>query len=54
MNHKTLPKGYRRLEVLDFMRSRKQMRTVAFGGLAAIVLMLVPALFLHPFAPTWV
>ena len=53
MNYKTLPKGYRRVEVMDFMRNRKQMTIVAVSGLAATVVMLAVGLLTKPFAPTW-
>lgn len=53
MNHRTWPKGYRQIEVLDFVRNRRQMKIVAFSGLAATALMIVAGLLLHPFRPTW-
>lgn len=53
MNHKTYPKGYRQIEVMDFMRNKRQMKIVAYSGLAAVAVMLVWGLIAHPFAPTW-
>lgn len=53
MNHKTYPKGYRQIEVLDFVRSRRQLKIVAIGAIAVTVLMVACGLLFHPFAPTW-
>ena len=53
MNHKTYPKGYRQIEALDFVRNRKQLKIIAFSGLAVTAVMIVFGLPLYPFAPTW-
>ena len=53
MNHKTYPKGYRQIEVLDFMRNRKQMMIIAVSGLIVTAAMIVWGLIAHPFSPTW-
>jgi len=53
MNHKTYPKGYRQIAVLDFVRNRKQLLIVNIGALAVAALMVVLGLIFYPFAPTW-
>ena len=53
MNHKTFPKGYRQIEVMDFARNRRQLKIVAFSGLGVTAIMIVLGLLLYPFAPTW-
>lgn len=53
MNHKTYPKGYRQIEVIDFMRSRRQMKILAVSGVIVTAAMIVYGLIAHPFAPTW-
>ena len=53
MNHKTFPKGYRQIEVMDFVRNRKQLLTVNISAIAVSVVMVVAALLLRPFSPTW-
>ena len=52
MNHKTYPKGYRQIEVLDFMRSRRHMMILAVSGLVVTAAMIVWGLIAHPFSPT--
>lgn len=53
MNHRTLPAGYRPREVMDFVRSRRQMKIVCFGALAATLVMAALGLILRPVAPSW-
>ena len=53
MNFRTYPKGYRQIDVIDFVRSRKQLLTVNIAALAIVAVMLALGLLLHPFAPTW-
>ena len=53
MNHKTYPKGYRQIEVLDFMRSRKQLLIVGWSGIIVTLVMIVFGLIAYPFSPTW-
>ena len=36
MNHQTYPKGYRQIEVMDFMRNKRQMKAFAYSGLATV------------------
>ena len=53
MNHRTLPAGYRPREVMDFVRSRRQLKIVCFGALAATLVMAALGLILRPVAPSW-
>ena len=53
MNHKTCPKGYRQIEVMDFVRSRKQLLIVGWSGIIVTAVMIVFGLIAYPFAPTW-
>ena len=53
MNHKTFPKGYRQIEVMDFVRNRRQLMIVGFSGLAVTAIMIAAGLLLYPFSPTW-
>ena len=53
MNHKTYPKGYRQIGVLDFVRNRRQLLIVNVGALAVAALMAIAGLIIWPFAPTW-
>ena len=53
MNHKSYPKGYRQIAVLDFVRSRKQLKIVCYGSLTVVAVMLLFGLIAYPFGPTW-
>lgn len=53
MNHKTLPPGYRACAVMDFVRSRRQMKIVAFSALGATAAMLAGGLLLRPMKPAF-
>ena len=53
MNHKTYPKGYRQIEVMDFMRNRRQLLIVGWSGIIVTVLMIAFGLIAYPFVPTW-
>ena len=49
MNFKSYPKGYRQIGVLDFVRNRKQMLTVAISALVITVLMVIAGIVLFPY-----
>lgn len=53
MNVKRLPVGYRSAGIIDFVRNRKLMLKVNGAAIIISVLMVVIALFVKPFAPTW-
>ena len=53
MNHKSFPKGYRRIGTLDFVRSRKQLLIVGWSGIIVTALMIAFGLIFYPVAPTW-
>ena len=53
MNRVSLPKGYRQVAVMDFVRNRKQLLTVNIAALAVMAVMLIAGLILHPFRPAW-
>lgn len=53
MNHKTSPKGYRQIEVMDFVRNRRQLLIVNIAAMVVMVVMIAAGLLLYPFAPTW-
>ena len=53
MNCKTLPKGYRQIEVMDFVRNRKQLLTVNIAAIVVSVIMVVVGMLAKPFSPTW-
>ena len=53
MNHKSDPKGYRQIEVLDFVRNRKHMKNVFIWSAVSIAVMLVIGLIVYPLGPAW-
>ena len=53
MNYKRLPRGYRQIEIMDFVRNRKQMLTVNLSGLAIMAILIVVGLLVHPIQPAW-
>jgi len=53
MNHRSLPKNYRLSEVMDFVRSRKQLLIVGWSGIIVTAVMIAFGLIAYPFAPTW-
>lgn len=53
MNHKTCPQGYRQVGVMDFVRNKKELKTVSIASLAVAAIMLVVGLIMRPFGPTW-
>ena len=53
MNHKSYPKGYRQIMVLDFVRNRKHMKNVFIWSAVSIAVMVVFGMIFYPFDPTW-
>ena len=53
MNRVSLPKGYRQVAVMDFVRNRKQLLTVNIAALAVMAVMLIVGLILRPILPSW-
>lgn len=53
MNHRSYPKGYRQVGVMDFVRNRRQLLTVNIAALVAMALMIAAGLIFVPFGPTW-
>ena len=53
MNFRTYPRGYRQIEVMDFVRNRKQLMIVGVSGIVVTVLMVAFGLIFYPFSPTW-
>jgi len=53
VNHKTFPKGYRRIGTLDFVRNRKQLLIVGWSGIIITVVMVLLGLIFYPIAPSW-
>lgn len=53
MNYRTLPPGYRPAGNLDFMRNRRQMKTVVVLSLALVVAPVIAGLLIAPLGPGW-
>lgn len=53
MNCRTLPKGYRSTQSLDFMRNRKQMKAVVILSLALVIVPVGIGLLVAPLGPGW-
>ena len=53
MNFKTFPKGYRQIEVMDFVRNRKQLMIVSVSAIAVMAVMIVLGLLFFPTRPSW-
>lgn len=53
MNHAHLPNGYRYAGTLDFMRSRRHIRTMLILSLALVIVPAVVGLLVAPVGPSW-
>lgn len=53
MNVRALPKGYRQIGVMDFVRSRRELLTVNGLALAVMAAMIAFGAWRYPVAPTW-
>ena len=53
MNYRTLPRGYRHVEYMDFVRNRKQLLTVNLSALGATALLIVLGLMTHSIRDAW-
>ena len=53
MNAVRLPGGYRLIEVMDFVRNRRQLQIVAFSALGTAAAMLAAGLAARPVGITW-
>ena len=53
MNYRTLPRGYRHVEYMDFVRNRRQLLTVNLSALGATALLIVLGLMTHSIRDAW-
>lgn len=53
MNHKSCPRGFRQIEVMDFVRNRRQLLIVGWSGMAVTAIMIVWGLICYPLRPAW-
>ena len=53
MNYRTLPRGYRHVAYMDFVRNRKQLLIVNLSALIAMLLLFVLGLLTHSIRDAW-